>query len=236
MDELRAHPFFVALPEPSDVFPTCAADLRLYRQDSRQWWACHAGRITTSACAPCLGIYEERAAALLGVPPSLRGRHKALDAHARLQEPPLTEYAALRTFGGRDAADADADADADAAAPRRAVWRPHPEAAKAAHHSLLAYSAPPAAARRTGGGGEFRSVGHIRMTWGSVQEATSLLTALNYCGQRGGTVEEAGLFALEACAADLGRALPAGRRAGLEARHLPLPCLRTAPHLPPWTI
>jgi len=70
----------------------------------------------------------------------------------------------------------------------------------------------------------------------SVQEATSLLTALNYCGRRGGTVEEAGLFALEACAADPGRALPAGRRAGLEARHLPLPCLRTAPHLPPWTI
>ena len=53
MEELRAHPYFLALPEPHTVVPTCAADLRLYRQDSREWWACHAGRVTTSACAPC---------------------------------------------------------------------------------------------------------------------------------------------------------------------------------------
>jgi len=196
MEELRAHPYFLALPEPHTVFPTCAADLRLYRQDSRQWWACHAGRVTTSACAPCLGLYEQHAATLLGVPPSLRGRHKALDAHARLQEPPLREYASLPAYS-EDAEQRLEDARREDA---RTVWQPHAAGAKAkeAWHSLLAYCAPAAAARPAGGHREYRNVGHIRMTWGSVQEATSLLTALNRFVSQGATVEEAGLFALEA--------------------------------------
>ena len=57
MQQLRAHPAFVALPPPWRVTPTTAADLRLFRQDSQQWSAIHAGRITTSACASCLGLY-----------------------------------------------------------------------------------------------------------------------------------------------------------------------------------
>jgi hypothetical protein len=195
MEELRAHPYFLALPEPHTVFPTCAADLRLYRQDSRQWWACHAGRVTTSACAPCLGLYEERAASLLGVPPSLRGRHKALDAHARLQEPPLSEYAALPSYSE----DAGQRLEAARREGTHTVWQPHAAGDKAASHSLLAYCAPPAAARPPGGEREYRNVGQIRMTWGSVQEATSLLTALNRFVMQGATVEEAGLFAIEAC-------------------------------------
>eukprot|EP00966_Prymnesium_polylepis_P225779 5222476-Prymnesium_polylepis.1 len=36
------------------------------------------------------------------------------------------------------------------------------------------------------------------MAWGSVQEATSILAALNYLGARNATVEEAGLQPLEA--------------------------------------
>uniref|UniRef100_A0A0D3ID39 Uncharacterized protein n=2 Tax=Emiliania huxleyi TaxID=2903 RepID=A0A0D3ID39_EMIH1 len=48
MAELRAHPAFVALPPAHRVLPATASDLRLYRQDSDQWWACHAGRISTS--------------------------------------------------------------------------------------------------------------------------------------------------------------------------------------------
>ena len=109
MEELRAHPSFVALPQAELVVPATAADLRLFRQDSRQWWACHAGRISTSACASCLGVYESRSASWLGVPPSLRGRSKALDAHARLASPVLTpaECALLQeqewaVGGGRD--------------------------------------------------------------------------------------------------------------------------------------
>ena len=57
MQQLRAHPSFVALPPPWRVTPTTAADLRLFRQDSQQWSTIHAGRITTSACAACLGLY-----------------------------------------------------------------------------------------------------------------------------------------------------------------------------------
>ena len=201
MEELRAHPYFLALPEPHTVFPTCAADLRLYRQDSREWWACHAGRVTTSACAPCLGLYEERAAALLGVPPSLRGRHKALDAHTRLQEPALREYSTLAAYS----AGAGAAAQRLEAARREGthtVWQPHAAGDEAASHALLAYCAPPAAPRSAGGAREYRHVGQIRMAWGSVQEATSLLAALNRFVTQGATVEEAGLFAIDACEAE----------------------------------
>ena len=76
------------MPSERSNTPTCAADVRLYRQDSWQWWECHAGRISTSTCACCLGLYEEQAGRYLRVPPSLRGRHKALDAHSRLLSPP----------------------------------------------------------------------------------------------------------------------------------------------------
>lgn len=36
------------------------------------------------------------------------------------------------------------------------------------------------------------------MQWGSTQEATSLLTALNYFGRQGARLSEAGLYPLEA--------------------------------------
>ena len=213
MEELRAHPYFLALPEPHTVFPTCAADLRLYRQDSRQWWVCHAGRVTTSACAPCLGLYEERAASLLGVPPSLRGRNKALGAHERLQEPPLSEYAALPGYSE----DAGERLEAARREGTHTVWQPHAAGDKAASHSLLAYCAPPAAVRPSGGEREYRNVGQIRMTWGSVQEATSLLTALNRFVMQGATVEEAGLFAIEACETEPEAATKAATKAATGA-------------------
>ena len=214
MDELRAHPAFIALPLPDTVAPAAPADLRLYRQDSRQWWECHAGRISTSACASCLGVYEDRAASLLGVPPSLRGHGKALDAHARLQSPVLgpAEYALLY-LGDDDEAHAHArgeavqavEAAAEAAMRRlEAAWKPHRNRAEA---SPFLYAYQPkvgdgARRARGGGGGDerrvYHSVGQIRMAWGSVQEATSILAALNYLGARNATVEEAGLQPLEA--------------------------------------
>ena len=93
--------------------------------------------LTLGRCAPCLGLYEERAAALLGVPPSLRGRHKALDAHTRLQEPALREYSTLAAYS----AGAGAAAQRLEAARREGthtVWQPHAAGDEAASHALLA--------------------------------------------------------------------------------------------------
>jgi hypothetical protein len=228
MAELRAHPSFIALPPAHRVVPTSAVDLRLFRQDSRQWWACHAGRISTSACASCLGVYEDRSASLLGVPPSLRGHGKALDAHSRLQSAVLDDYGLLQPDAWLNEEEAAAEAAAASAA--QGVWRPHPSPA-AAQASPFLYEYRPrkgTSSRTSGGGGGggggggagagagagagrlFRSVGQIRMAWGSVQEATSILAALNYLGAHNATVEEAGLQPLEAlCEEEQGR-LPKG--------------------------
>ena len=225
MDELRAHPAFVALPPAHSVLPCSPTELRLFRQDSWQWWEIHAGRISTSACASCLGVYEERSASILGVPPSLRGHGKALDAHARLSSPVLAEFSTLHT----DGADADAEAQQSAKAEERAraVWRPKrsPVASQSGtdgHHSTASGSAnarflcayvPGKAPRSSGGAGgraSYKSVGQIRMAWGSVQEATSILMALNFFGAQNATVEEAGLQPLEALGAEDRVGLPPG--------------------------
>jgi hypothetical protein len=67
-EDLRAHPAFEPLPWPDDVAALTPTDLRLYRQDSWQWDALHAGRLTTSYVASVLGFYEPASASLLGVP------------------------------------------------------------------------------------------------------------------------------------------------------------------------
>lgn len=223
MTELRAHPAFVALPPAHLVFPTSASELRLFRQDSRQWWACHAGRISTSACASCLGVYEERTASQLGVPPSLRGRGKALDAYSRLASPVLDDYSQLHAstwMGSEDWEEAASEAEEAAAA--EAAWRPRKLESAAATASSKASSRASSFLceyRPTGkqstvpsgrDGRSYHSVGQIRMAWGSVQEATSILAALNYFAGLNATVEEAGLQPLEALDADDLSALPHG--------------------------
>ena len=48
----------------------------------------HDGRLTTSRMAPILGIYESVAMSKLGVPRSLCGHHKAMDAYYHLVRAP----------------------------------------------------------------------------------------------------------------------------------------------------
>ena len=213
MRELRAHPAFVALPPPWRVTPTTVADLRLFRQDSQQWSAVHSGRITTSACASCLGLYEERSASKLGVPPSLRGRGKALDAHARLAAPLLSDLAMLHPDLWHDGGD-DVDDDIPFAA-AAALWRPC--AAKSPSSTipqfLCTFHPSPRQACGDGTGANHDappSINRIRMQWGSVQEATSILAALNYLGRRNAVMEEAGLQPLEALPAPERCNLPQG--------------------------
>ena len=176
MEELRAHPYFLALPEPHAVFPTCAADLRLYRQDSLRVVGvpCGAGDDERVRAVP-RAVRGARGLACSGVPPSLRGRHKALDAHARLQEPALSAYSALAACSAGAEAGGAVGLRPHGARARTPCGSRTPRETTAASHALLAYCARPAVRRgwwaalaSTG------SVGQIRMAWGSVQEATSL--------------------------------------------------------------
>ena len=63
---------------PDDVFASNAEEYSLFRQDSWQWGALHAGRLTTARAAACLGFYELDSAKVLKVPRSLSGHSKVL--------------------------------------------------------------------------------------------------------------------------------------------------------------
>eukprot|EP00290_Baffinella_frigidus_P001617 CAMPEP_0180166824 /NCGR_PEP_ID=MMETSP0986-20121125/31797_1 /TAXON_ID=697907 /ORGANISM="non described non described, Strain CCMP2293" /LENGTH=88 /DNA_ID=CAMNT_0022118069 /DNA_START=53 /DNA_END=316 /DNA_ORIENTATION=- len=88
MDHLRAHPLFVAAPEPHQVVVNGPADYNSFRQDSAEWSMLHDGRVTTSRMASILGFYEPLGATILSVPRSLSGSHKAAEAAYKLALPP----------------------------------------------------------------------------------------------------------------------------------------------------
>ncbi len=178
MEHLRSHPFYTPLPHP-DTIKTLNSleEVRMFRQDSWQWDELHRGRCTTSQAAPALGLLEPNAAKALGIPRSLQ--KGCMGAFRRLSEPALRtldEMNQVLCTGGDGGEKM-----------RRKVWkkmnnangRTFPFAAKyiptltkeeldmrrkEAEHYVNNISSPM----------------RIRMSWGNAQEATSVLTALNY--------------------------------------------------------
>jgi hypothetical protein len=197
MQQLRDHPLFIALPPACRVQPSTPSDLRLFRQDSQQWLASHAGRITTSACAACLGLYEEMSAKVLDVPRSLRGHDKALRCHERLRLPLLNDLSLLRPELWHEGQQCQGNGAGDASLPP--IWRVQAE--KQPPSPFFCSFHP---LRRKHESGSHRtdrsgpSINQIRMDWGSVQEATSILAAVNYFGRLHAVVEETGLQPFEA--------------------------------------
>ena len=150
------------------------------------------------------------------MPASLRGRGKALDAHARLAAPLLSDLAMLHPdlwHHGRDDAGDDAGDDVPVAA-AAALWRPCAAAASSSLPQFLCTFHPsPRHAHSCGTRTNHEavpSISRIRMQWGSVQEATSILAALNYLRRGNAVVEEAGLQPLEALPAPERCNLPQG--------------------------
>eukprot|EP00656_Telonema_subtile_P026244 TRINITY_DN2821_c0_g1_i2.p1 TRINITY_DN2821_c0_g1~~TRINITY_DN2821_c0_g1_i2.p1 ORF type:complete len:156 (+),score=21.45 TRINITY_DN2821_c0_g1_i2:91-558(+) len=87
---LQQHPLFHALPEVSSVL--CLAEMQNFSQDSWQWWALHAGRITTGNASTCLGFHDPKASSILRVPPSLRSHSRVLEACERLKLPLVSQW------------------------------------------------------------------------------------------------------------------------------------------------
>ncbi|KAL3784426.1 hypothetical protein ACHAW5_006532 [Stephanodiscus triporus] len=210
MSHLRSHPNFRPLPPPSMIrsLPT-REHVRYFRQDSWQWDYLHAGRCTTSQCSSALGFLEPRAADFLGIPKSLQ-RGGGAGAWDRLRQVPGGDLSleglegALCEQRGPSALDDE----------RVWSWRPGSRESErlwktaasmrvgaAARTKPFPFAAKyiPSLTRDDLCRRKLRVSEHhhasspspirTRMQWGNAQEATSILTALNYfCGVDNRTV------------------------------------------------
>uniref|UniRef100_A0A7R9VT58 YqaJ viral recombinase domain-containing protein n=1 Tax=Pseudictyota dubia TaxID=2749911 RepID=A0A7R9VT58_9STRA len=191
MEHLRNHPCFVPLPYPDEIVRLkVLEDVRYFRQDSWQWDALHAGRCTTSQAAAALGLLEPKVGGFLGIPRSLR--KGGIGAYQRLRQTALRDLddisEVLCTGGNREKR-------ATSTAPlwisnksRGSVHSKNPGRKATQQYPFAAIYVPRMTEaecneRRNRLGHFFKSGASpflARMQWGSAQEATALLTALNY--------------------------------------------------------
>eukprot|EP00579_Thalassiosira_antarctica_P010596 CAMPEP_0201920698 /NCGR_PEP_ID=MMETSP0903-20130614/9238_1 /ASSEMBLY_ACC=CAM_ASM_000552 /TAXON_ID=420261 /ORGANISM="Thalassiosira antarctica, Strain CCMP982" /LENGTH=568 /DNA_ID=CAMNT_0048457499 /DNA_START=51 /DNA_END=1757 /DNA_ORIENTATION=+ len=209
MSHLRSHPNFQPLPPPTMVnqLPT-KEHVRNFRQESWQWDYLHTGRCTTSQTAAALGFLEGKAASYLGIPKSLRrGGGRAWERLTQVPEDDQSLAAMEQTLcEGRSALDNEEVVGRwrPGAKESERMWipasrlrspirtKPFPFTAKyipnLTHNELyerkLYLQQNPSS-----------SPLQARMQWGNTQEATSVLTALNYfCGvDKKTTIHEVGM-------------------------------------------
>jgi hypothetical protein len=204
MSHLRSHPNFKSLPPPSFIshLPT-KEHARYFRQDSWQWDYLHQGRCTTSQAAAALGFLEPRAAGFLGIPKTLQ--RGAGGAWQRLSQDTSSidrlEDMERILCEGHTSHCVDVD-----------NWRPGiSEVANTWVEASKLRNRFPFIAKYTQTITEDELVTKkmqmqhrmkhttsslsTRMNWGNAQEATSILTALNYfCGiDKRTTIQEVGM-------------------------------------------
>ena len=199
MEHLRHHPNFIALPEPNTIRQLHSMDdVRKFRQESWQWDTLHHGRCTTSQAVAALGFLEHKVGEELGVP--LSWRRGGTGAFVRLSVTPLRtldEMNSILVVPHVD--DGDHPTNITTAATRSHVsgmesslWR-RPKVS----------NMEPSDAVRIGFAAQYqyritseqqqdrkkyaRKISQnenmsksIRMMWGNTQEATAVLTAINY--------------------------------------------------------
>eukprot|EP00816_Leptocylindrus_hargravesii_P010719 CAMPEP_0196808310 /NCGR_PEP_ID=MMETSP1362-20130617/8302_1 /TAXON_ID=163516 /ORGANISM="Leptocylindrus danicus, Strain CCMP1856" /LENGTH=619 /DNA_ID=CAMNT_0042182603 /DNA_START=57 /DNA_END=1916 /DNA_ORIENTATION=+ len=188
MHHLRQHPSFDELPHPREIKEIRNwDDVSRFRQDSIQWDLLHAGRCTTSRAACALGILEPKAAAELGIPVSLRKRGHS--AYEHLKGRAITGLEEMNyVLCGHDHDDDEYldcsvqydDENHDDSS--TIIWGESPPQQRqhVAQYlykpsiSSIASNASFSARRHAS------TVVQARMQWGSAQESTSVLTAINY--------------------------------------------------------
>lgn len=212
LEHLRHHPQFRPLPLPETIGRLeCMEDVRYFRQESWQWDVLHEGRCTTSQAVAAMGFLEPKAAERLGVPKGLR--RGGLGAYHRLCRPALRS---LDEMNARLCVSNDGGRNGPHVADPRARNRPGvPERHGSAHVDNPYWTQPagfPFAANYMVAPSEYdRQVRReeteaylqsrpgmewsIRMMWGNTQEATAVLTALNYFWKLDSnvTLEEVGM-------------------------------------------
>ena len=207
MDHLRHHPHFQALPLHVTRLDTLE-DVAQFRQESWQWQALHAGRCTTSQAAAALGLLEPTAGQELGIPPSWRrngqtGTGGGLKAYQRLRQTPvlrtLSEFQQTllepKPSGSNSDGSSMSDMEPSSNNNNCTIWVPrnkdgnhdHDDQDSSRRRFLADYHfLPPTRELRRRkryiqerSGGEYLAKS-LRLIWGNTQEATALLTALNY--------------------------------------------------------
>lgn len=181
MEHLRMHPQFDALPEFVDTLNNLE-DVRNFRQDSWQWEALHAGRCTTSQVSAALGFLEPQAAKALQIPKSWQ--RGGLGAYYRLSDNALRTLEEIRealimNANWKNAQGSFSTKATQGSRPREQLWREPPSPVYPFAAKYVGRVTPEERQRR-----KSHAVGtsatSVKMMWGSAQEATSLLTALNY--------------------------------------------------------
>ena len=189
MDDLRSHPLFHELPSALDLelplnlgnswTERSTADarevLQLFRQDSWQWDALHAGRLTTSKAASCLGFYEETAGKVLDCPRSLRGHGKVLSAWSELRVEPCS----LPRFCSHHRKQKKELRGDNNALDSSSVWVEKKRAGERGGRFLHTPRQGTQVRAQDGRRYYHSSVGSVRMAWGNAQEPTALLNVLN---------------------------------------------------------
>jgi hypothetical protein len=175
MDHLRSHPRFDPLPTRVSSL-TCLEDARYFRQDSWQWDALHAGRCTTSQAAAALGFLEPLAGDFLEIPPSWRrggvGAYERMRAGALRTLEEMQEE--LCCDDGPPANQQDKDEEV------LSWFTPkNPNFPFAARYLHQVTEEERDRRRNQFGKHQVHPVA-VKMMWGNTQEATALLTALNY--------------------------------------------------------
>lgn len=195
MEHLRQHPRFQSLAPIVTELPTLE-DVSRFRQESWQWDALHAGRCTTSQAAAALGFLDPTPAQVLNIPNSWR--KGASGAFRRLSQQPVLRTledmrrTLLETSSTSTSPDTDDDESSlidgdlweetgetvamdDDNTPTNAtafaaeyMYEPTPEEFKERRKYIKERS-----------GGDYLPNG-IRLIWGNTQEATAVLTVLNY--------------------------------------------------------
>jgi hypothetical protein len=204
MEHLRQHPRFRALPEPQSIAElNCTEDVRLFRQDSWQWDTLHHGRCTTSQAVAALGFLEPSVGEVLGVPPSWR--RGGMGAFLRLRQKALRSLDEMNKVLCVDETLVVLSESTVSSSDKPPVWsEPSSDVDSSALNVTFAaeydykLSHDEVKDRKT----QAQRFSHndnlsksIRMMWGNTQEATALLTALNYFARDdpGFVLEEVGM-------------------------------------------
>lgn len=190
MEHLRRHPRFVSLAATVNELNSLD-DVSLFRQESWQWDALHVGRCTTSQAAAALGFLDPSPAQVLNIPNSWR--KGARGAYQRLsQKPVLRSLEDMRQVLLQSSGNAMNVVDDD---DDLSLWEETgdsaPDEISTANVTFAAdYLYEPSQEEfkerkkyiKERSGGDYLPNG-IRLIWGNTQEATSVLTALNYFAQ-----------------------------------------------------
>lgn len=190
LEHVRKHPLFVPLPEPESIHHLeSMEDVRNFRQESWQWDVLHEGRMTTSQAVAALGFLEPKAGAILGVPKGLRRGGEG--AYYRLRKPAAAttlEEMNARLCVGLDG-DIDGSIENEMAGDNEddtKYWTQPDNFPFAAKYMVQITKNEYQNRKKIASNyvKSQKSQWSIRMVWGNVQEATSLLTALNYFWKR----------------------------------------------------